>query len=646
MRRQAAKVETAQGPQAWLGVNYWSRTGGPHMWRHYDAQIVREELATMREHGMTVTRSFFFWPDFMPTPHTLDQTMVDRYADFLDRHAELGMQTIPTFIVGHMSGQNWDPAWRDGRDIFGDVWFVARQAWYVRELTTRFAAHPSIAAWLLTNEIPIYGDRRSRGIGTLDAEAVTSWAQLLIDAVRAGGGTQPVSIGDGAWGREITGTDNGFRVRDLSELVDFHGPHVYRMETDLVRQHLGAAFICELLDIGGKPVVMEEFGLTSDYVSEENAAHYYRQILHNTLLAGATGWITWNNTDYDAQFDVEPYVHHPFEMHFGLTDHHGVPKKQALEVKKFASVLERIDVTRTYRPDAEAALVVSSYLEADYPFTQPADATAVVANARQGYIAAREADLPVRVTRELDGLPEDGKLYIVPCAKQLLAPTWRQLVRLAEGGAVVYASYFVGDHSYQRGPWWPDLDTTFGVRKQLTYGLVDPIVDDEVTMTFQQTFGAIAPGDRLTFRVAGTENSRAYLPVVPTDADVVATDAHGRPALLRRRAGGGALVLSTYPLEHMAAGSARVNPEPTHRIYAALCDEAGVRRDVRVHDPRIHVGRLIHEDGRQWVWLVSQSSEEITIEPVLTAGVLTDDDGQVSTVRLAPYDVRVLELRV
>ena len=60
----------------------------------------------------------------MPTPYALDEQVMANFADFLDAHAELGMTTIPTFLVGHMSGENWDPAWREGRDIFEDVWFV------------------------------------------------------------------------------------------------------------------------------------------------------------------------------------------------------------------------------------------------------------------------------------------------------------------------------------------------------------------------------------------------------------------------------------------------------------------------------------------------------------------------------------------
>lgn len=431
MKRQSAKLLKNGTPDIWLGVNFWSKVGGPRMWRDYEAVAIGEELDQLRDHRMLVTRSFFYWPDFMPTPDALDETLVQRFADFLDQHAARGMRTVPTFIVGHMSGENWDPAWRNGRELFSDVWFVARQAWYVRELTARFAAHPAIAGWLLSNEIPIYGDWEDRGVGTMTAETVTSWAQILIDAIRAGGATQPVSVGDGAWGVEVTGSDNGFRIRELTPLIDFHGPHMYRMETDQVRQNLGAAFVCELLDIGGKPVVMEEFGLTSDYVSEENAGHYYRQILHNTLLAGATGWLTWNNTDYDSLYDGAPYSHHPFEMHFGIFDKTGRPKAQALEVKAFGDLLERVDVAHLSRPDADAALIVTSYLEAQYPFTHPEDAAAVFDNSRQAYVTAREADIPVGVARELDGIPADCSLYLLPSIKQLTAPSWRTLIERA-----------------------------------------------------------------------------------------------------------------------------------------------------------------------------------------------------------------------
>ncbi|HEX6353007.1 glycoside hydrolase 5 family protein [Actinophytocola sp.] len=624
----------------WLGANFWSRSGGPLMWRSYDPDLIARELAVLSQHGMNLTRSFFYWPDFHPAPDRIDEEMVDRYADFLDRHTEAGMATVPTFIVGHMSGENWDPAWRQGRDLYGDVWMVARQAWFVERMTARFHDHPAVAGWLISNEMPIYGEPAAR-------EKVTPWAQLMVQAVRAGGGTQPVSIGDGAWGMEITGADNGFSVRELAALTDFVGPHVYRMENDVVRQHLTAAFICELSGFAGKPVVLEEFGVTDAFVSREHAAHYYRQILHNSLLAGATGWIGWNNSDYDNLYTQDPYRHHAFEMRFGLTDVTGAPKPALREVREFAGVLAHVDLPRCARPDAETALVVPSYLEHPYPFTQSGDHTYVFDVLRQAYVAAREADLPVRAAREQDGLPGDRLLYLVPSAKQLTAPAWRDLASFAENGAVVYVSYSPGNHAVQRGLWHADVNGMFGVEHQLRYGLVDPIADDEVAVTFVAEFGSIAEGSTLTFRAGGNSHARSYLPVRPTEAEVMAVDQHGNPVLLRRKHGTGHLVLCTFPLEGMAAALPHVNPEPTYRIYDALGAMAGVSRPVTVADPLVHTAELRHRDGRRFVWLVSQSAEELEVKPVVPEGRLTDlaAGEPVDEVTLRPYGVRVLALK-
>lgn len=110
MRRNSRTLTVGGRPVSWLGVNFWSRTGGPLMWRNYDAGVVREELAVLARHGLRQTRSFFYWPDFHPEPDTVDEEKVAHFRDFLDAHLEHGMSSIPTFIVGHMSGDNWDPS--------------------------------------------------------------------------------------------------------------------------------------------------------------------------------------------------------------------------------------------------------------------------------------------------------------------------------------------------------------------------------------------------------------------------------------------------------------------------------------------------------------------------------------------------------
>jgi len=622
-------------PSVWIGANFWSRIGGPRMWSSYDRDVIREELAVLAEHGLSVTRSFCYWPDFVPAIETLDEDVIARFQDFLDAHIEVGMTTIPTFIVGHMSGENWDPSWREGRDLYRNVWMVAQQAWFAEVITARFTSHPAVVGWLITNEMPIYG-----GEGSIDE--ITSWARIMVNAVKAGGATQPISLGDGAWGIEVTGVDNGYSLRAIAPLVDFIGPHVYPMSNDLFRQSLTAAFNCELSRSFGRPVVLEEFGLTSDFVSDENGAHYYRQVLYSSLLAGATGWIGWNNCDYDDLLSQDPYRHHPFELHFGLTDRKGQPKPQLKEIQRFSSFIKEISAEGWSTEVGQVSLVVPEHFERELPFTTEEYRREIRDNLLQSYVVAREADLPVVAVRERDGIDGNSKLLLLPSSKMLMAPTAAQLEGIAAKGSVVYLSYFAGATAVQRGTWVPWLNEIFGFRQALHYGLVNFIEDDEVVLTFEKSFGDIEANTTLTWRTAGNDSGRAFLPVEATDAEVIARDQHGRPAILRRQLGKGSLVFCTFPLEYMAATSPRVNPDPTWRLYSALAEEAGVERPIRVLDPRVMVGRLQVGNGER-VILINLSGDEVVTSVVTETSYVVAQGGEaVTSIVLAPFDVLIL----
>jgi endo-1,4-beta-mannosidase len=600
------------------------------MWSRYNAAVVREELAVLARHGCTVTRSFCFWPDFVPEVECLDEDVLARFTDFLDAHVEAGLGTISTVVVGHMSGENWDPDWRKGRDLYRDSWLVSQQAWLAHELARRFGAHEAVVGWLLSNEMPLYG-------GAAKSDDVVAWARTLVDAIRAAGATQPISVGDGAWGVEVTGRDNGYSLRALAPLVDFVGPHSYPMLDDPVRQSLAPAFACELAGGFGKPVVLEEFGVSSDFAADDHAADYYRQVLHTSLLAGARGWLAWNNTDFDDLWQEDPYRHHVFEMHFGLTDRSGRPKPQLEELAAFASLVRDLERSGWERVAGDAVLVVPEAFERVLPFTDDAYRADLAADLLQAYVAAREADLPIGILRERDGLPATARLYLVPSAKLLTGPGLRRLHALATEGAAVYASYFSGSTPYQRGPWLTWLDEIFGIRHRLRYGLVDPIEDDEVVLELVEDLGGLEAGTQLRFRVAGEPSARSYLPVEPAGARVVAVDGHGRPALLRHELGQGSTFFCTYPLEHMAARTPRVNPEGTWRLYDALASVAGVPRPVRVDDPRILVGRL-RGRGDETVLFVNSSSDTVQAEPVVESEDALVPSG---TLTIGPYGVAV-----
>jgi hypothetical protein len=132
--------------------------------------------------------------------------------------------------------------------------------------------------------------------------------------------------------------------------------------------------------------------------------------------------------------------------------------------------------------------------------------------------------------------------------------------------------------------------------------------------------------------------------VEPAGAHVIAVDQHGRPALLRNQLGDGQAILCTYPIEHMAAVTAAVNPDATVDLYRALAAVAGVAPDISVDSPDVIVGELNHADGRQFVWLINMADHETSVAPKSPAGVMPIGGGDpVHTVALPPFGVEVLQ---
>ena len=69
-----------------------------------------------------------------------------------------------------------------------------------------------------------------------------------------------------------------------------------------------------------------------------------------------------------------------------------------------------------------------------------------------------------------------------------------------------------------------------------------------------------------------------------------------------------------------------------------------MRPDVRVPDPRVLVGRVHRQDGRRFVWFVSQSDGPREVTTAVGAGRLVGDGGPVVVLTPAPYGVTVLRL--
>ena len=90
----------------------------------------------------------------------------------------------------------------------------------------------------------------------------------------------------------------------------------------------------------------------------------------------------------------------------------------------------------------------------------------------------------------------------------------------------------------------------------------------------------------------------------------------------------------------MAARTPWANPESTWRIYSALAAVAGVRRPVRVDDPRVLVGRVA-SGGSETVVLVNCSDDRVTLQPSSGDG---EQPAHAYPLTLEPFGVATLPL--
>lgn len=446
-----------------LGANYWSRAGATRMWSTFDEEEVREELAWARSIGLDVLRWFLYWPDLEPRPGEMAEGCWEHVHRFLDLAQEAKLGTFPTLLVGHMSGQNWDPPWRDGRDLWQDPFMLEQEEWFIGESVARLASHPAVRGWVLTNEWPLYA-------GHTTVPVFRHWLHRMTAAVRQRDPEgRPISVGDGLWG--AMGSPNGIDIYGLWEQADLVGPHVYPEEESPLVTAM-TAYEAVALARGPRPVLLEEFGTTDGFGSEASQARYYRSVLAGSLIGGAGGAWAWCLNDFELTHQA-PYNHHPFELRFGLFRTDGEPKLTARAMAEFRPVADSFGTVQ-FDP---VALVLPAFQAGELPFERGPEARVMTETARLTLRSLAGAGVNPDVVREplpdvsgeqgrdvaLDTRIERARLLLL-AAPRVAEPTRKALWALAAEGRVLYLAY--SDTS-----WFHDPERLLGVSWEGPYGV-------------------------------------------------------------------------------------------------------------------------------------------------------------------------------
>ena len=356
-----------------LGVNYWPRGKAMYWWREFDRGEVKAEFTEIAAMGAQVVRIFLMWEDFQPAPWTVDSPRLDDLVQVMDAADEVGLQVMPTFFTGNMSGIFWLPSWalsdrprshpgllrvgdsysdREPLNPFEDPFMLRAELFQLRAVVPVLATHPALLGWDLANELDALRNPDSYDGGWL-------WSYLLSEEVRKLDPRHPVTYGAHT---PSLSRYNGLSVGDLAETNDYLSMHGYPLYSEVARGPLDVEFVPFLNQLteclGAKPTLLQEFGLCTappgapghyfedeflgekrqQYLAgEEDGGSYYREVLEKLYRAGSLGAFAWCFSDYDPKiWDRPPLDRAIRERTFGITRADGSLKPAGVEFQRFA----------------------------------------------------------------------------------------------------------------------------------------------------------------------------------------------------------------------------------------------------------------------------------------------------------------------
>lgn len=638
---------------------------------------IEKDFEKMKDLGFTIVRLDLFWAWFEPRPGDYSEEAFRQFDHLVSLSHKHGIYLHPTFFIGGEVGEAfWDVPWRQGRHPHADPEMLRLQTDHAAEFARRYKGEPAILAWDLTDEPPfwiVWGK-------TTDAMAI-NWTRLLAWAVKREDpdcllcvGTSMEDLGHGP-----------FRPDTIAKEVDFLSSHPYPIYTldrfpDPMLSERGsycAAFQNALSRGAGRPVMIHEYGASSAQYDPERVAKYDRIVMYSGLAHGVMGFLPWCFTDAAPEtFKRAPYLRAPHETQFGITTWDGQDRPTGREVRDFSVVLSRLDLEGIEPCQGEAAILVPYEWAKPHgdmsrmglkgpgsiPYTSVQDCHSADSEYEDNvwltgallasFILARRAGLKAEMPRE-HGDWSSYKMLFLPSPLtatehnlvHLQTDFWEKAESWVRAGGALYAS-LCADAAI------PGMTSLFKAR------LSDHEPVQQVTLTMVEAFGDLQVGESFTFSTQG--NPRHWPATLELEgARVLAVDQDGRPALVSAEVGKGKTLVCTYPIESYLATtpSAFEHGDPTHRIYKAFREWAGVRSLFCTDKPSVEIAGLA-ASGRGYAVLANHSAKDESVAisssmPIRTLRLVGPDRalspekvGDQWTIQLAAWEGAVLEWQI
>ncbi len=521
------------------------------MWRDWRPNEIEKELGIIKDLGMNSVRFFLFMPDFIKTNHQVEPLMLTRLNQFLDLCEQYQLYSLPSFIVGHMSGEDWDVDWRQNRNFITDPVLVTITQEYIRSVVNTTKHFQHIIAWVLSNELPNY-------IGPQKSDDVTAWVSTMVAIIKALDPDRPVCIGDGGWAPEIDGKQQDFQLREINQFQDFVGLHYYPRTSSSWHHTYTTAFRLRMAQEWSRPAIIEEFGTSTTLCSPENQALYYRSVFYSALINNSHGVLSWCLNDFDFE-NLRPYSHHTFEERFGIlrTDHSIKPAGQ--EFKSFRNFLDSLESTDYQKVETTASLLIPSYYYYPYPYLFKPDFDKRYEFYLECFSLLKRANIELRCLFE-PAVELNNKSTIIPDATLdpvhvplLFAPRFKYLTKAFTRFLEQYVKnggnlYF----SFSHDSWILDWQKLAGVETDCKFGVPEFCSADKLDVIAPQEWQLFSKNEHFSMPLKTQHPEFSYCPILENRAEIILQDQNSHPVLIKNHYGQGTVYFMTQPIEMYA----------------------------------------------------------------------------------------------
>jgi len=567
------------------------------------------DLAEFAAARLTLVRIFISWRLFEPQVGVYSDETFHRLFEIVQSAGAHRLRLIVCFFADEPHAGLLEVPWGQNRDPRTDAYLIERQAALVRQVVEAHRSDRAVFAWELGNE-----SFCTRFASAADLER---WSDAMRSAVRDIDPDRPVML---AADPETLFHETRVDARETLERFEIGVCHATPAYRSYVAEgpptRVSATYLDSfLLHAGGKtrPVLLDEVGVHGQEASHAEEAALLRCALYSGLMNGASGALVrrWRDVETERR---EPYHVDRFESLVGVKDTEGRPKAAMRELDAFARMVARLDLRGLSPVQERAAVVMPSERMSPQPGLPSLFAPR---SCLEAFVRAKEAHLPVTVTREEDPFGPYSML-VVPSVTDLAEGTWPRLAEWVQrGGSLVF--------SYGGGELGPEARDLFGV-DFLGHG-------GARTKATCRVAQRSVLGDLESFEVAAEVPHFALLG--PGASTVIATDAAGSPLVTLSRPGQGRAVLIAAPFERVLgqAGLTAAPPELQAfltTLYGAVGEVAGCRSKVRCDARAVEVALLVG-DAEDVVLLLNHDGSDVT--PTLSFDRTID---QVSAVEGGP----------